>query len=728
MINELYELSKVLQNEGITTQRWHRKYQPIPNIRSNAPCVCIKVSAGKVIGISSVNAELGKILRKYGSNQGSYPCMNLAPLYRITDDAKKKKIADLCDYPEKIDDACIADMETWCTEDINNWSKKFQRKYKISMKDTPEKLCSIATQYEPLKILLDETNFFADASDLHKELARTAWDLLEQKDQTSLALSVLFYQGKKDKSAEDDYGSLSVAFDSVKLIENGTPAVSESFVCELNECLLYHKKKDKSAEDDSGSLSVAFDSVKPIKNELPAVSESFVCKLNKCLLTEDTDQHAESIVNLNDAFGIPFQAIEEPMPNVKLAGGFDVTLRTMFKEQRCQTRYGKIENASYPISPKIRMDLQAALEWAGSSEQKDTTWINTDKNEVLFAYPSSLPKQPVSFTAFFKQNCDKSIEFSSQAKQFIQELRQTKEIGTDSNAKRITIFVLRKIDKARTKVVYTCQTDPDELEKCSEEWTLGCANLPPFSFGTPKTLYPLDIADVLNRFWKQDGEVATDKFKPVPRYHGIEILMDSKLSVSADLHRLSESAMSIGSFFGKLSANNARNQPMQEKAKDMLALMGLFFYRERIGKEKYMESLPYLYGQLLKAADELHALYCKVVRNGEVPQQFVGGALFQSAAEAPIRTLNILSQRIMPYYSWAKSYRLKGIMEADKEIRRAGWLYWICEQTVNKLQNSWTPQTRFSDEEKAQLFIGYLAAFPKEEQSEKNSEEDSTNE
>lgn len=678
MINELYELSKVLQNEGITTQRWHRKYQPIPNIRSNAPCVCIKVSAGKVIGISSVNAELGKILRKYGSNQGSYPCMNLAPLYRITDDTKKKIIADLCDHPEKIDDAFIADMETWCTEDINNWSKKFQRKYTISMINTPKELCRIATQYEPLKILLDETNFFADASDLHKELARTAWKMLKQKDQTSLALSVLFYQGKKDKSAEDDYGSLSVAFDSVKLIENGTPAVSESFVCKLNECLL----------------------------------------------TEDTDQHAESRVDLNDAFGIPFQAIEEPMPNVKLAGGFDVTLRTMFKEQRCQTRYGKIENASYPISPKIRMDLQAALEWAGSSEQKDTTWINTDKNEVLFAYPSSLPKQPVSFTAFFKQNCDKSIEFSSQAKQFIQELKQTKEIGTDSNAKRITIFVLRKIDKARTKVVYTCQTDPDELEKCSEEWTLGCANLPPFPFKAPKTLYPLDIADVLNRFWKQNGEVATDKFKPVPQYHGIEILMDSKLSVSADMHRLSESAMSIGSFFGNLSETD----PMQEKAKDMLALMGLFFYRERIGKEKYMESLPYLYGQLLKAADELHALYCKVVRNGEVPQQFVGGALFQSAAEAPIRTLNILSQRIMPYYSWAKSYRLKGIMEADKESWRARRLYRICEQTVNKLQNSWTPQTRFSDEEKAQLFIGYLAEFPKKEQSEKNSEEDSTNE
>lgn len=167
---------------------------------------------------------------------------------------------------------------------------------------------------------------------------------------------------------------------------------------------------------------------------------------------------------------------------------------------------------------------------------------------------------------------------------------------------------------------------------------------------------------------------------------------------------------------------------MQKKAKDMLALMGLFLYREHIGKDQYMKNLPYLYGQLLKAADELHALYCNVVRNGEMPPQLVGSTLFQSAAEAPIRTLNILSQRIMPYYAWANSYRFQGMKEAGKESWRAGWLYRICEQTMNKLQNSWAPQTRFSDEEKAQLFIGYLAAFPKKEQSEKIFEEDSTNE
>ena len=130
-----------------------------------------------------------------------------------------------------------------------------------------------------------------------------------------------------------------------------------------------------------------------------------------------------------------------------------------------------------------------------------------------------------------------------------------------------------------------------------------------------------------------------------------------------------------------------------------------------------MDNLPYLYGQLLKAADELHALYCHVVRkDGEIPPNLVGSSLFRNAAEAPIRTMDLLSQRIMPYYSWAKSYRLKGIKEPGKESWRAGWLYSICEKTMDKLQNNWKEPMQFNDEEKEQLFIGYLAAFPKKEQ------------
>ena len=601
--------------------------------------------------------------------------MNLTPLYRIKDEAVKAELTDYIKYPERIDDAGVQKIKTWCIE--NNWGTKFRSKYKISMEKTPVELQSVAVQYEPLQILMDETNHFADASVLHRELEQFALKMISSGKNVALALMVLFCSKSKEKQAEEDYGSISIAFESEKLIDKGLPAISEKFVSEVNRHLLELEKQKSN----------------------------------------------EGTENLIDAFGIPFQAVEEPMPSVKLAGGFDATIRTMFKEQRCQSRYGRIENASYPISPSMRMQIQSALEWAGSAAQKSITWINTDKNEILLAYPLSLSNIPISFTNMFKQCEKEAVPFSEKAKQFIQELQQTKAVETDSRSKQIRIVILRKIDKARTKVIYTRQTDANELEKCSEAWTCGCANLPVFPFGTPQTPYPMDVADILNRFWKQSGEIATDKFKPCPKYHGMELLLEPDLPVTADMHRLTESTTNIGPHLGNLCAKKEFYRLILEKTKDMLAILGLFLSRKHIGKDQYMENLPYLYGQLLKAADEMHALYCTVVRNGDIPPQLVGSSLFQSAAEAPVRTMQMLSQRLMPYYSWAKSYRLKNVKEPGKESWRAGWLYGICEKIIGKLQESWTMQTRFNDEEKAQLFIGYLAAFPKKEQAEQVIEE-----
>ena len=131
-----------------------------------------------------------------------------------------------------------------------------------------------------------------------------------------------------------------------------------------------------------------------------------------------------------------------------------------------------------------------------------------------------------------------------------------------------------------------------------------------------------------------------------------------------------------------------------------------------------MKNFPYLYGQLLRVSDELHALYCNAVRGGNLPTNLAGGSLYQSATEAPIRTLNLLGQRMNPYIIWAKSYRTKGIETENIESWRAGWLLSLYEKIATQLFEVWSAETRFSDVEKAQLFIGYLAAFPKKEESE----------
>lgn len=676
MINELYELARVLDDAQVKRQSWHPKYKPIPNIRQNAPCVRIMVSGGKIADISSVSAELGKSIRKYGDNQGTYPCMNLAPLYRITDESVKRELADLKKHPEKIDTACICKMKTWCTQ--NNWGDKVQKKFRTSMERAHEaEFRSAAARYRPLRCLLEETEYFADSTLLHNELERKAWELLRSVKDTALALTLLFYLGKAGADAESDYGSLSVAFDALKLIDDNIAAVSNRFVLEVNEHLL-HANPPSGAEKQ--------------KREI-------------------------------DAFGICFQPVDEPMPSVKLAGGFEVTLRTMFKEQPCQSRYGRFEGESYPVSSEMRQRLQSALAWIGSEkEQENRTWINTDKNEILFAYPSSWPEVPISYTRIFKRMPDMSVTFSAQAEQFLRELLRPKKDGTDTHAEWIRIFILRKIDKARTKIVYTKQTDPAELERCCEAWSRGCGNLPAFPFDKPEDLYPLEAAGILNGFWRRDGDAVTDKYRPYSQYHGIELLMDPKLPVTADLHRLTESAMVIGPLLRKPKCSKEKKKEdiqkekkIQEAAGKQLLLLGLFLDRMRIRKEDYMENLPYLYGQLLKAADELHELYCDVVRDGQKPQELVGSSMFRSVSESPLRMLPVLSQRIMPYYAWAKVYRRKSDNENRKHAARAGWLYRVCEQITTRLWNSQTVPSRFNDEEKAQLFIGYLASFSEKE-------------
>ena len=230
------------------------------------------------------------------------------------------------------------------------------------------------------------------------------------------------------------------------------------------------------------------------------------------------------------------------------------------------------------------------------------------------------PDYNISYISPFKRLRNETIQFTTKAEQFTQQLRKTRKPGTDSHAEGIQIFVLHKIDKARTKVVYTRQTDPDELERASEAWTLGCTNLPKFPFGAPEVPYPLDIADTLNRPWKQSGELATDRFKPIPRYHGMELLMEPAMSVCSDFPPAGgKNAVMLSAYLGNLSATKDWYHPRWERCeKHVWRCWGLFpFIGNGIRKDDYMDNLPYLYGQLLKAADELHVLYCKVVRKGE---------------------------------------------------------------------------------------------------------------
>lgn len=680
MINELYELAVAMEKEGI------KHSSPAQNFPSLAVgvCICVRMKEGVVTSFRDISQNEKEFIHKYGvTSKGFYPCVRLAPLFRICDKEAISIISDIKKKPELLNSVISEQLFSWCIENNNNWDKKVINRCKKALCVASKELRVLlsASPYEPLMILTEETDRFEDPMCLHKALTEAAIKAIALKENVALALTVLFAYPSKKSETKDSIGDLSILFDTERLVECGMP---------------------------------------------PVTSRKFSEGLNAALLIAEQQMAEHEAASMADAFHLPYSPTKAVMPEIKLAAGFSVKLRAMNDDVPCQHRYGMGGSYTYPASVEIRQNIGKALAYIGKKKNEGSTWLTIssvdDKpQDVLFAYPLELKKAPQNFVKMFQRPDNGSVAFQSQAEQYLSALKTPRLPGADSNADGIRIFVLRSINignnSGRTKVVYTRQTDPNELEKQSEAWTAGCLNLPLFAFGQPNVLFPLDAADILNRFWNQKGESITDKFKPMPMYHGMEMLMDSKFPVTADLHCLAEKAMTMGAFLGHKLAEGNLDHPIWDKIKDMLALMGLLLYREGVGKDTYMESLPYLYGQLLKVSDELHALYCKVVRDNELPAHLAGGSLYQAAAEAPIRTLSLLGQRINPYFLWAKTYRTKVISGKEKEIRRAGWLVSLYQNTAAELHAAWNPQTRFNDEEKAMLFLGYIARFPKKEQT-----------
>lgn len=689
MINELYQLTKALDQANIATEHIHPKYKLIPKITKKAPCVQIILENGQIYKIRSLVAEQAAEIRKYGTNQGTFPALNLAPLYRLTEGSEKKKISELMDG--KIAEFDVEEIRSLCRE--NNWGEKFKNKYQISMKKIPQEMTELFSKTEisfsPLQHLIEETDVFSDADQLHNVLQEMVFALLERKTQIRFLLQILFHLGKEEKKAEDDYGTLSVVLDSRRLIHEGFSTATEKFTSSLNKKLIEANEK---VESDDAKMEA-------------------------------------------DAFGGMFISLKEPMPTVKLAAGFEVSLRTMFRGQPCQSRYGRSENATYPISKEMRFKLQAALAWISAEERKEITWISTDKDEALFAYPEVLRQNKFSFVNFCKRPSDAKKEkenktaeksgdkagFEVAAKVFIEEIKKTKKPETDPMSERIQYFVLRKLDRARTKVVYTYNISPRDIEQRSERWTAGCKNIPEFLFGQPWVLYPLEVSDVLNQVWRQDGKLATDKFKPIPRYHGIQLLFDGKRNeVQRDLFLLVRNTTNLAPYLGKAGIFRQPYEKTESiilrQTQKILVLMGLFLYQIGIGKENYMQEFPYLFGQLLQVSDALHEMYCRVVRDNNIPNTLAGSGMYIMGGEQPYKALGILGDRMNPYITWAKTYALKGVKKEGEESWRASWYLSLYGNIAVQLQAVWNGQTRFSEEEKAQYFIGYLAKFQKREE------------
>lgn len=128
-----------------------------------------------------------------------------------------------------------------------------------------------------------------------------------------------------------------------------------------------------------------------------------------------------------------------------------------------------------------------------------------------------------------------------------------------------------------------------------------------------------------------------------------------------------------------------------------------------------MNETAFLLGRFLRVADEIHRLYCGVVRpNDELPE-LCGSSLLGPMLESPLRTFNQLATRVLPYLKWVKKFH--------GEEKSGLAHYWMRQWTTiaDALHGTSWP-VRPSPEERAQIFLGYLSSFPKLEKTETSNE------
>jgi hypothetical protein len=692
MINELYALSDVLTKAHICPKEWHREFKPLPKASVKSPCFRIFISSKKSIAnIDEIAPEKAAKLRKWEPSNGvSFPAFNMPALYRIHNENQVKKLDEILKGKTAFN---FEEIKSWCTAGTNNWDKNTVYKLEKCMHELTEKLQekenkkkkkaenSVTELIRIVKGFNIDSETPGEGKSFRLALERYIFEKLKGKDDIKTLLRFLFYAGDSKKKPEKDRGGLSVFLDLGEYEQFSYPISHDKNISWLNAMLL-------SYDDQAGTG------------------------------------------NFRDAFGEPYMDIDEKMPGVKLEGLAEVKLRSMFKDHLCQYRYGLIEGASYPISKENRTKIKGTLEWLSDQERKGKNWGLVGGQEMIFAHPSILPKEDIRITDLLGAADEEttSAQFADLAGQVIKALYN---LMTDKSSPTIQIFSIRKMDKARSKIVFYRNYSAQRIIDSAEDWKKGCENIPAAYFSVwsleskkPERIgaeipKPLQMAVVINRVWKMNG-VSAGETKKIKYYQGLELLFEQNQSELA-LYLLSTliiHSTGLVLYLGNL-LNGGGIIPSKLINKYfifVLPVFGLLLYRLGYFKEEYMENKPYLIGQIMKISDELHALYCKVVRKGEIPPQLVGNSLMNAALETPVQALAQLSQRLMPYIGWAEQYRTKGDSENNRNADRYLRLLEDAITRIGKLE-----PIHFGDLEKAQGFIGYLAALQEVSEKQPNN-------
>ncbi|NLG01958.1 MAG: hypothetical protein GX565_17665 [Lentisphaerae bacterium] len=442
--------------------------------------------------------------------------------------------------------------------------------------------------------------------------------------------------------------------------------------------------------------------------------------------------------NVTDAYGADADGADALFSDItlpRLLG--QIKIRSLNKDIPAQGRYHIIGSATFPVGNTSRERTQSALEWISALENEGATFGIAGDNELLFAYPTELPPDslPQLATLLGVQRKDvlEEQKFKVLAESVIVQLKGTGEATKNSD---LEIFSLRKMDKARTKVVYYHNTTVASIEAASRMWDAGFKNIPPLDVRTwgagknekgkpfsipvePQTLFPVRLHKILNVVWTLSrNEVKQSKVNLFEPSTGLRLLLDSP-EVAQTTYVTERFLAHSQTYFIALCRAKGRNEIADRKDLPNLetypGVLGMLLYKLGKTKESYMNESAFQLGRFLRIADEIHRLYCEVVRPNDKLPELCGSSLLSPMLESPLRAFNQLTIRVTPYLKWVKRFH--------GEEKSGLAHYWVHQwATIADALHKTNWPVRPSPEERAQIFLGYLSSFPESEKPETSTE------
>lgn len=720
MLNELYQAGGTPSLKGFLLNDSDPRLKPLPNVTTKQPAykLCLGDGPDMIVSIETLLQEQVLGLLKYETDNGaSFPFFNLPPYILILlENIEYEYIRK--NNPEALD-----------TIDKLNTTQRTRRivsdfKNHFDPDKVKEFLLEYASASEVIAIQKDNTDKVIQK--LNKCLIRTASDLWTALGEPS----------GENASFEKLHG---------RLIDVNIPFFREmvfhkavSLINTHDDWLRFSPLIGLSSQikDTIPSVSVILDIEDYGESDYPVANTKTMKWINERLLSSSAANTEMSISNGKDAYGNDAICISEKLPSARVGALANVILRSMVKESPCQFRYGKADSDSFIIGKESRRIAKVALETLSQPEYKGHTWNYIGEKEILFAYPTELLDKVQSVAMFIRGNNE--YTFKAIAKKIIDCLHA---VGTSMSDIEIRVFALKKMDIARTKVIYNRNISADKLEKAANEWQFAGQNIPDLYIGgresvngeiaflDAKVPYPMEVADIINRVWGRDGKIITN-IHNTQRTDCIELLLNDDIKNKNNIRCMLSKYISGNKYFLiDLGQNCNIHKVWKVKLNDsndkvlIPAVLGLLLYKLGHRKEIYMKNTEYLVGNLLSVMDSLHYLYCKQVRtndkdrqrgNVSAPKQLIGNTLMTSAMDSPVKMLALLAQRSRPYIAWAKTN--------NTEDKGLSMYYLKISSELTKQIALMEISERMGDEGRAMLLLGYLAGPDKT--TVKNNEEE----